>query len=285
VEEIGSGDRLVNLRSLLELLTLVSAHSPHLIESDSGIPLDALQRFWSCSRAQSRLWLAELNAPSDLHCEGTSPGEIDYLTLQRLQPLLTDILVGGAVTRVWGAIVAACDRKTWKQDGIPVAESVLTQHNAVWNRLLQFLVDHRNDAGDEPGRIDQLRRQIERWTDVLVGHLVVRFGVSEFAFDAERARDFGEEQLSENWGRRDLQSWDLYLTCLRTTFPPLRLSRGRLKYLREEQMRQMLSSFPAEVFGDEGTLKPVWLRRLEKGGQIEKAHFATRRRLDERLSS
>lgn len=276
----------MNLRSVLELLTLVSAHSPNLIESDSGIPLDALQRYWSCSRAQSRLWLAELNAPSEVLCDGLEAGEIDYLTSRRLEPLLADILVGGATTRVWGAIIAACDRKASKQAGIPVAESVLEQHNVVWNHLLQFLVEHRNTAGEEPGRIDQLRRQIERWTDVLVGHLVVRFGVTEFAFDVERARDFGEEQLSDNWGRRDLQVWDLYLTCLRTTFPPLRLSRGRLKYLREDLMRQMLSSFPAEVFGDEGTLKSVWLRRLEKNsGKIEKAHFVARRRLDERLSS
>lgn len=271
----------MNLRSVVELLALLSAHSPTLIQSGSGIPGDTLQRYWTCSGAQARLWLAELDRPQELQLDGIiaelggNPPDIT--------PVFADILLGGMSVRVWGAIILACDKNAGGCEGVSIARGVLAQHNLVWNRMLKYLVV-QSDESPEPARLDQLRRKVERWTDILVGHLVRRYGVTECAFDADRARDFGDEQLSDG-GRQELHVWDLYLTCLRTSFPALKLPRGRLNYLREEQLRQMLASYPPEVFSETGTMKPAWLYRLESANPPgERPHLPLRKRIDERLS-
>jgi hypothetical protein len=274
---------LVTLRSLAEFLALISAHSPNLIEAGGEIPMDALQRYWDCSREQARLWIADLNHHANLADDDSAADHAAIV--RRCEPLLADILAGGMTTRVWGAVLSACDQSTGIESGSLIAEGVLTQQNLVWNHLLRWLMDHPTIPVEEAARFDHLRRRVERWTDVLIGHLVHKFGVVQFAFDPDRARDFGEEQLADTWSGRDLQVWDLYLTCLRTAFPPLTLPGGRPRYLREENLRQMLASLPRDLFEDGGTFKSVWYRRLESSpSQIDQLPAALRKRLDERLS-
>jgi hypothetical protein len=253
----------VNLRALVELTALISAHSPNLIESGRPFPLDALQRYWSCSRAQSRLWLARL---TDFPVEiATASPQRRELLWQRTKSLLADVLVGELVARVWGAVLSAGDCAAREVCGNPIARSVLVQHAAVRHRALQVMTENSCLTVDEVAPLDRLRRRLERWTDVLVGHLVRRYGLAEFAFDAERAREFGEEQLQDSWSAAELQVWDLYFVCLRTSLPDATLPGGRLGELREEIARTMLSTFPRDAFLDTGMMKSVRLQRLLAG--------------------
>jgi hypothetical protein len=264
-------NRYLNLRSLLEFNVLISSYSPNLIETRTKLSLDALQRYWSCSRAQSRLWLSRLtDFPAEIAAASPERREIVW---RRMQPLLADVLAGELVSRVWGAVLSAGDCALGQSYGEPIARNVLAQHEAVRNRALQLLLDGSGLPMDEAASIDLLRRRLERWTDVLVGHLVRRYALSGFAFDLERAREFGEEQLEDSWGRGDVEAWDVYLVCLRTSFFDVTLPDGRLAELREGIAQWMLAAFPRESFLDTGPMQSVGLRRLLSGG----AHDESRR--------
>lgn len=257
------GGCFVTLRALVELTALISAHSPNLIESARPLPVDALQRFWSCSRAQGRLWTARLvDFPAELAT--TSPERCRELWLRTL-PLFADILAGNLVTRVWGAVLSAADIASGNMCGEPIARSALLQHATARNRALRIMSRCSEATEADVAPVDQLRRRLERWTDVLLGHLVHRYGLEEYAFDAERARDFGEEQIQDSWKPADVHVWDLYLVCLRTSLPDVDLPGGRLADLRDEIARTMLSTFPQEAFLDTGPLKSVRTRRFVAG--------------------
>lgn len=253
----------MNLRALVELAALVSSHSPHLIETGRGVPLECVQRYWSCSRAQHRLWLARLIEFSAVLAYASSKRRAALKP--RLASLLADVCAGDLVSRVWGAVLTAADHKSSEPCGGPIARSVALLHESVNYRALKLLATEGGIGEDETAALDRLRRQIERWTDVLVGHLVRRYGLDEFAIDADRARDFGAEQLRDSWGTAQSQVWDLYFVSLRSSLPDVPLPAGRLGDLRASIAEALLASFPEQAFLDSGVLKSVRLRRLLAG--------------------
>lgn len=253
----------MNLRALVELTAIISAHSPNLIESGARLPIDALQRYWSCSRAQGRLWLARL---TDFPAEVATASAARRGGLwRRMQPLVADVFAGDLTARVWGAVLTARDCLSGEVCAGPIARSVILQHESVRRRALQLMLESPGFSVEDFALLDRLRRRLERWNDVLVGHLVRRYGLSEFAVDPERAREFGEEQLADSWGTGDFQVWDLYLVCLRSALPDAALPGGRLADLRREIAQTMLAAFPREAFLESGPLKSVRLRRLLSG--------------------
>lgn len=253
----------MNLRALVELTAMISAHSPNLIESGARLPIDVLQRYWSCSRAQGRLRLSRL---TDFPAEVAAASPVRRPGLwRRIEPIVADVFAGDLTARVWGAVLAARDCRSGELCAGPIARSVLLQHESVRRRALQLMLESPGFSAEEFSRLDRLRRRLERWNDVLVGHLVRRYGLSEFAFDPERALEFGDEQLADSWGTGDLQVWDLYLVCLRSVLPEAPLPGGRLADLRNEIAQTMLAAFPHEAFLECGPLKSVRLRRLLSG--------------------
>jgi hypothetical protein len=260
----------VNLRALVELTAMISAHSPNLIESGARLPIDPLQRYWSCSRAQGRLWLSRLtDFPAEV---ATAPAERRLFLWQRMQPLVADVFAGDLTARVWGAVLAARDCQSGEICAGPIARSVLLQHESVRRRVLQLMLESPGFSAEDFSRLDRLRRRLERWNDVFVGHLVRRYGLSEFAFDPERAYEFGDEQLADSWETGDFQVWDMYLVCLRSVLPEASLPGGRLADLRHEIARTMLAAFPREAFLEFGPLKSVRLRRLLSGNPRSEMH-------------
>lgn len=250
----------MNLRALVELTTTISSHSPHLIEAGTKLSFDALQRYWSCSRARARLWLSRL---TDFPAEMASASPERQLILREaIVPLLADVFTGDLTTRVWGAVVSAADLTLGQPYGEPIVKSVLSQQESLRNRALKLILSNPGLPAEQASALDRHRRRLERWTDVLVGHLVRRYHQDDFAFDVERAREFGEEQLEDSWGTGAVQAWDLYLVCLRSSFPDAVLPGGRLGELRDGIAHSMLAAFPSDSYLEFGPLQSVGLRRL-----------------------
>lgn len=78
---------------------------------------------------------------------------------------------------------------------------------------LQALAADHGLSPQEAASLDRFRRRCERWTDVLLGPLVSRTGLTDFAVSPDRAADFGgdAEDAFES-------SWPLLLAGLRLAF-------------------------------------------------------------------
>ena len=115
--------------------------------------------------------------------------------------------------------------------------------------------------------LDRTRRRIERWSDLLAGHVIRRYGLADFAFEIDRALDFGEEQLA-NGGACWESIWDLYFVCLRSNFPDVPLPEGIQADWRDQVFRSILQCLPGSLFIDDGCLKSVRLQRLMNAGTL-----------------
>jgi hypothetical protein len=257
----------LNLRQLVEIATLISAHSPNLIKSTGRLPEDALQRYFSCSHARARAWMTIIDAyPRAVQ---KASNEHRQRVWDATEPMIVDVLSTELITRLWGAVLIAKDRAAGRFDAEPVARDALLVHLDARHKVLRLLVDGPFVTLEQTARLDRLRRRIERWTDLLLGHILRKQPLGDFAFDFERSLDFGEEQLRDGPGSQIQTVWELYLLCLRTGFPALPLPEGFAGALRLEIMRSILACFPGEMFHDEGPMKTARVGRLLTDAGLE----------------
>jgi hypothetical protein len=249
---------------MVELIGTVSAHSPNLIESPSPLPGAALRQYAELSRIRVRHWRAVFQ---DLpHEIDAIPAELQPLLRDRAESLFVDLLAGGLVARVWGAVLTACDRSRRTVAAERVARGVLAGQWQVQEAAARLLAESRHVTNERAGRLDRLRRTMERWTDLLLGHLVRRYAVVDFAYDLSRALDFGHEQVRDGWETRQDLIWDLHLLCLRTGFPQFQLPGGIQAIWRKKLMSSILSCLPPDLFQGDGPLLSVRMKRLLNSG-------------------
>lgn len=248
---------------MIETTAIVSAHSPNLIDSAGDLPQEPLQRYWSCSKARQRRWTRSLEMETKALLS-VAPGEAAPVW-DRIHSLLIDVFSGELITRVWGGVLAACKRSAAAQ---AIAGNVLVGHLEIRRQALQVLLQGSSVTLELMAQIDRLRRRSERWTDLLLGHLVRRYGVKEFAFDTDRSLDFGEEQLSST-GAGASRMWGLYLLSLRPAFPDSPPVDEVEAGLRREIINSMLACFPENSFQEDGPMRSVWLHRIVCGNRSD----------------
>jgi hypothetical protein len=266
VSQQNTGIALLNLRQFVELVGIVSAHSPNLIEASVPLSRDALQRYEDYSVVRTRNWLFALDElPREL---AATPPAFRPAVWDRAQAMFADLFAGGLAARVWGAVLSACSRTRRDLPAEKAARCALAGQLEAQTGALRLLVEGQNLSVEQLQNFDKLRRRIERWTDLFLGHLVGRYALADFAYDLERALDFGQEQLRESWGPRQNRIWDLYFLCLHSVFPDDRLPGGIQAEWREELLHSILGCFPPELFIEEGPLKSVRLQRYLNAGTL-----------------
>ena len=187
----------MHARELVELAAIVSAHGPALIRGGKSIP------------AQKHRTVLD-------HLQG-SAGPLGAAAKDGLVDVADDADDARRDARISGPRFAAC----WKRfspakcsrgcgrpcsvptigrrgtdEAEPVARSVLIGHIEARHRVLTLMARTPGIDAEAAVKLNRLRRRAERWTDLLVGHLADMHGVSEFAFDPQRARDFAEDWRS-----------------------------------------------------------------------------------------
>lgn len=254
----------MTLRQLIELTAIASINSPHVIESPAGPPRDALTRYWGCFKAAQRNWLNRLAAyPGEANC--VSASERPKLW-QRTEPILSEVFATELVARVWGAILTAGDRLRGTCDAEPFARNVLLGQLEARHLALRLMVNGPHVTLDQIAGLDRLRRKLERWTDLLLGHISKRFGLTDFPFDFERSLEYGEDQLQTGYDPRRSQIWDLYLLSLHAAFPATPAPAGVAESIRREIIASIYAAFPSVAFFGDGPFKSIGLGRIEREG-------------------
>lgn len=249
----------MKLSQLIEFAAIVSADSPNLIEADFPLSDESLEHYGHWSQVRVGDWRSTLD---DLPREiAAAPAELRADIWKCAEPVLVDALAGGLVARVWGSVLTACDRTRRARSAEKLARQVLAEQLEVQQRVLRLMVDGPYLTLERVVGLDRTRRRIERWTDLLAGHVIRKYGLADFAFEIDRALDFGEEQL-RNTGSRWESIWNLYSVCLRSNFPDVSLPDGFQAECRDEVFRAILRCLPGALFIDDGRLKSVRLQRL-----------------------
>ncbi len=251
--------------ALVELAAIVAHHGPCLIEGTTSIPAKNLNQYWTASKCRLDRWTTTLNQHSAI-LRGASPVEARQ-HWDALSPVLEEILTGEALVRVWAAIVSAFDQKQCQCEASPVTRSVYIGHLEARNRVLQLMVYGQGALVTEVVSLNRLRRRVERWTDMLLGLILMEHDVAEFTIEPERATNFASDFRNDQRHGRGIQTWPLMLASLRAAFPPSSSLNCPNSDLNEEIAAGILTCFPNTSFDSLGLLRSMWQTRLENTTQ------------------
>lgn len=236
----------VKLAYLTEVAALISAHSHLLLDHPEPLGNSVLGDFYIHSRNRFNRWLRDLNDIENgvairdpLHLIGLSP------VRPPVQSITEQILINDLLNRVWTVAVIANDRKRQEDRAETLAKNVLKGHLMVRHKALGLCLDESELTAEQVIHINKLRGSAERWSDLLCCMLMGQFGLWEYAYDMERAKEFYEERF----GRDELQTrspaWTLILAGLRHSFEDVE---GLAAPLHEDDRliaRAILDAFPS----------------------------------------
>ena len=247
-------------RELVELAAVATAHGPALLASRGSISTAALEQYWASSKCRLDRWSRALRH----FTSAQRSAQETAAEWANLRGVLEEVLTGEVLMRVWSAVLTSYDREQGTRDAEPVARSVLLGHLEARHRTLALLVSGHGIGTEAAVAMNRLRHRVERWTDLLLGHLIGDYDVSEFAFDPERARDFAEDIGRQRGLPTARHAWALTVTALRGAFRA-GLVESPNADLNARIAASVLACFPSEVFDGHGLVRSTWLVRLTNG--------------------
>jgi len=252
----------LTLRQITETAAFASARSTFLIESTAAIPDQHLHDYWKCCRGRTMDWLRHLDGL--ISEAGVTPPE-DHLRLWKTaEPLIAEVFVTEILTRVWAAILTAADLHRKDTVGGPIARHTLKGHTEARNRCLTLMVNSLQVPCVKMSQVERLRRKSERWSDLLIGHLVLNYQLDAFAFESSRSLEFGQSQMREIIAATDEPVWEFVLAGVRLAFSSVDSVTAPSDVWNRGIVRSVLGSFPADSFDDTGTFKSVRRVRIER---------------------
>jgi len=249
----------MHARDLVELAALVAIHSPVLIHGGGRVPKAAIEQYWTASRCRLDRWTRLLRRLADAGTQLPVPATLNWT---RVQPVLEEILASELLTRLWTAASVAYDRHRKDEEVTPVARNVFHGHLEARHRLLQLLSDGRAIELADAVALNQLRRRVERWTDMLLAHLARDVDVTEFAFEPDRVIEFAEDLSHEAVAAERQFTCQLILSSLRAAFQTNLAERSPNLDLNRRLGSALLGCFREELFDATGLVKPLWVERL-----------------------
>lgn len=242
---------------LIVLAANLAFRGPELIERKGHWSQHGLNDYWCYSKLRLDRWYGDLKSYAE-----TFQRDRQWQCSQAW-PLLEEVLASEVLTRVWAAVATARDRTQKNSDAEPLVKSILIGHMEARNRVLRLVLYAPGVAAENAVQINRLRSQAERWTDLLIGSLLDLADVSDFAVDAQRARDFGDD-----FDRSDTPEvgtmWSTLITSIQHGFTETLKSSAAQAELNE----QIYNSIQTCV-GDARWLTPnqpadnAWMERID----------------------
>jgi hypothetical protein len=240
----------VNLRDIAEVAGLISLHSGHLIERAGGFTPAQLHDHLRLSRRGVQLWLAAASPAAE---DQDRPIGVQHDVAR----LVEEVLVAEILTRITAAVLTAADDRQPGKPTAPFAKHIIRGQLEARRAVLERATQVPLPLGQLLS-LDRLRRRTERWTDLLLGPFVSRSGVSDLAFDAARALEFGERAAATAAEGR------LQIVALRQSVPALTITDPERANVQQALLRSVLSWLPPAAFGTDGLLKSEFQRRIEQ---------------------
>ena len=245
-------NRGLSPRSLAELALVLSRVAGSVV-TEAAVPSgDSLRKFWQNCRTLERNWSNQLERWS-------AAGNSDVEVLARMAPSL---FTAEMVARTFATILAELDHAHGTDDMVRVARSAVSGLMRVRNGLLSRLLLIPEAEFEAVLSLERLRRRCDRWTDLLLGAIVCQNTTFEFAFDAERARDFRDDHQNADQPHASTAVDNLISAGMLLTFlqhlPDTPIEEPELLLL----MQAILSAIPKTTFHRDGSFRSALEERI-----------------------
>ena len=248
----------MHVRDLVELGALIAAHGTLFVQHTSMLTQRHTEQYWLASRCRHDRWFQVLQAFE----RATPMSKEDQWPF--VQAVVEEILASELLTRTWTAVGCSYDRRHNSTEFESIVRSVLVGHMEAHNRVLHLLVKGQGFAANEARRLNRLRRQTERWTDLMLGYLACDHNVDDFAFDPELVHEFAADLNYERRSVANEPAWKLTLASLRTTYCGNLVADSPHGDLNTRIAASILACFQSDLFDSMGTLKSHWVLRISQ---------------------
>ncbi len=256
-------------RDMLDLATLVVANARAIVHGPGSIAASGIEQYWTASKCRLDRWaraLKQLNSTL-----GQSNAAQQHSTSHAV---LEEVFVGEVLTRVCNGVLCAHDELRDTQSAAPIARSVFIGHLEARHRALRLLLRAAGSAAAWTTEVDRIRRRAERWTDLLIAHMLGACDGTEFAFDADRTLALAGQLRERDNGA--VSDGHLLLASLRCAFRDVRLHPSPNADLQSRIAASILHWFPESMFDGAGVpVGPNIVRLLDAARDSTRPPSAT----------
>lgn len=226
-----------------------------------GIPAEATNamRYWSASKCRLQRWQAALKV---FEKDFAEPCEM-HNPWHAIEVVIQEILISELLTRVWTVVLIQHDRVFEHDEMQSIGHSVFIGHLEARSRALRLMIHNRADNQRAFDRLEELRRRMERWTDLLLSRVSDLDLAIQFGFDEHRVRDFAGDRHLENHDRRN-QMEALLLASLKSSLQQDILTWTANPDLNQEIAAGVLACIPGDRFDSTGIPKSIMLMQMEQ---------------------
>ena len=245
--------------TMAEIASWATFNSFALLQSSNSLTVDTCSQYWSQSKCRQNRWMTALK----MFEQDVRNPERKHDPWPAIEIVIQEIFLSEMLTRVWSATMVAHDTRYASDELTGIAHSIHIGHLDAKNRAMRLLLEDQSVDAEMFERMNNLRRKIERWTDLLLGQLSDIEAAQRFAFQSNRVRDFADEKMEADEQGRSARRL-LYSAALKED-----LSRLCVRYAANPEINRsiiggLLACFPSDRFDSLGIPKSIQLMWLEK---------------------
>ncbi len=178
-----------------------------------------------------------------------------------IRPTLEEILSGEVLCRVFAAICCGHEKQHGGNELTPIVRVVMSGQVEIRMRAMNLLVYGHGLRTEDCVSLNRLRKQTERWVDLLLSLLTDQFDVAEFAFREERLRDFSAQWRSGPLGHAQRS---LTLGSLRIAYQYNLSNMVANSDLNRKIVSGVLGCMKPGIFDATGLMKSMWLENMSR---------------------
>ena len=166
---------------LVELAGVISTHSNLISDHRSEKTSISIEKYWAASKCRTDRWSRSLRMfEHDLSLQ-----DPNFTPWPAIEATVIEILFSEMLARVWTACGLLHDEKSGDDSFCPICRSILIGQLEARSRVLRILVKGDKENHPTAQKLNEIRKKIERWTDLLLARLPQLLDPT-LAFDAER---------------------------------------------------------------------------------------------------
>ncbi len=249
----------MHARQLAEIGGWLAVTSEILTRASKSCSSQQGMRYWAASKCRLQRWQSALKVfENDLK----NPAEM-HDPWPAIQVVIQEILFSDLLTRIWTTLLIQHDRAIKHPEMQSIGHSIYIGHVEARNRALRLIIRYRgvNEAAFD--QLDEVRRRIERWTDMLLSRISNLDTAAQFGFDENRIRGFAADRPLESHRRRKEMEQILLaslISCLHQNGSQYSANPD----LNREIACGVLECLPTDRFDSTGLPKSILMLQMEQ---------------------
>lgn len=242
---------------LIELAGLIATRGAVLTSRADHLRSDGAAAYWSAAQCRSARWSRAMKQHSLRVCSSAS--EQAGSLWSSIRPTLEEILASEVLCRVFAAVCCGHEKQYGGNELTPIVRVVLSGQLETRLRALNLLVYGHGLRIEDSVGLNRLRKQTERWVDLLLSLQDEPRDVAEFAFRPARLHEFSVQWRRGPTGQaqRSLTLASLrlaYQSGLSTVTPNADLNR--------KIAAGVMGCLGPDAFDSTGLMKSMWLETM-----------------------